>query len=199
MVRYLLVASLLTVPATVALAAPPLCATPEQAAKVQQLYGAPPSPLTFVGAVKLGLPEAVVVSALPASQAVRTSGAAVEAGVARLQAWDDATLVLLKGQNVVEVRVRIPPGAQSTKSQFYNLKQEGAGLSGHFRPDLLGAIYAVELTAAEARIRGVTFIDAEGQNAFGVYLPEGADQKPAMLAQYEKTRSVIAALPRVCP
>jgi hypothetical protein len=43
-----------------------------------------------------------------------------------LQAWDDATVVVLKGQNVVEVRGGIPPGAPSTRSQFYNLKQEGA-------------------------------------------------------------------------
>jgi putative heme iron utilization protein len=35
-----------------------------------------------------------------------------------LQAWDDATVVLLKGQNVVEVRGRIPPGRHPRGASF---------------------------------------------------------------------------------
>src|SRR5512137_3037401 len=103
MVRCLLAASLLTLPAGMALAASPLCATPEQAAKVQQAYAAPPAPPTFMAAGKLALPEAIVASALPAKQAVGTTGAGFAAVWESLQAWDDATVVLLKGANVVEV------------------------------------------------------------------------------------------------
>ena len=93
---------------------------------------------------------------------------------------------------------RSPGGAPSTKSQFFNLKQDGAGLGGHLRPDLVGAIYAVDLVGAPGPLRGLTFLDAAGEGIFGVYVPEGADPKPALVAQFEKTRAVIAALPRVC-
>jgi hypothetical protein len=56
----------------------------------------------------------------------------------------------------------------------------------------------VDLVGAEAPLRGVTFLDAAGEGIFGVYLPEGAEPKPALVAQFERTRAVIAALPRVC-
>ena len=52
--------------------------------------------------------------------------------------------------------------------------------------------------ARQGPLRGVTFLDAAGESMFGVYVPEGADKKPALVAQFEKTRAVIAALPRVC-
>jgi putative heme degradation protein len=56
----------------------------------------------------------------------------------------------------------------------------------------------VELAGAPGTLRGVTFLDAAGESLFGVYVPEGADKKPELVAQFEKTRAVIASLPRVC-
>lgn len=178
--------------------AAPLCASPEQAAAVQALYVTAPVPPTFMAATKLGLPEALVASAIAGKQAVGTTGAGFDAVWKSLQEWDDATVVVLKGGFVLEVRGRIPGGAPSTKGQFFNLKQDGAGLGGHLRPDLVGAIYAVDLVGAQAPLRGLTFVDAAGEGIFGVYVPEGADPKPALVAQFEKTRAVIAGLPRVC-
>jgi putative heme iron utilization protein len=151
-----------------------------------------------MAATKLGLPEALVASAISGKQVVGTTGAGFDAVWKSLQEWDDATVVVLKAGFVLEVRGRIPGGAPSTKSQFFNLKQDGAGLGGHLRPDLVGAIYAVDLVGAEAPLRGLTFLDAAGEGIFGVYVPEGANPKPALVAQFEKTRAVIAALPRVC-
>ena len=180
------------------LAGPSLCATADQTAKVREAYAIPPASPTFMAAGKLALSEAVVLSALAGKEATGTTGAAFQKVWASLQAWDDATVVLLKGGNVVEVRGRIPPGEPSTKSQFFNLKQDGAGLSGHLRPDLLGAIYAVELAGAQGPLRGITFVDAAGESVFGVYVPEGTDQKSAVVTQFENTRAAIAALPRVC-
>ena len=51
---------------------------------------------------------------------------------------------------------------------------------------------------AQGPLRGITFLDAAGEGIFGVYLPESADPKPALKAQFDKTRAVIAGLPRVC-
>jgi putative heme iron utilization protein len=181
------------------LAGPSLCANAEQAAKVREAYAAPPAPPTFMAASKLALPEAVVLSALAGKGATGTTGAGFEKVWAALQSWDDATVVLLKGGNVVEVRGRIPPGEPSSKSQFFNLKQDGAGLGGHFRPDLMGAIYAVELAGAQGPLRGVTFVDLAGESLFGVYLPEGAGERPELVGAFARTRELIAELPRACP
>jgi putative heme iron utilization protein len=181
------------------LAGPSLCATAGQAATVRQAYATPPASPTFMAASRLALPEAVVLSALAGQGATGTTGAGFEKVWASLQAWDDATVVLLKGGNVVEIRGRIPPGEPSSKSQFFNLKQEGAGLGGHFRPDLMGAIYAVELAGAQGPLRGVTFVDLAGESLFGVYLPEGAGEKPALVAAFGRTRELIEGLARACP
>jgi len=191
-------AALLMISSGSAFAASPLCATPDQAATVQALYATATVPPPFMAAMTLGVSEAVVASALSGKQAVGTTGAGFEAVWKSLQEWDDATVVLLKSGFVIEVRGRIPGGAPSTKSQFFNLKQDGAGLSGHLRPDLVGAIYAVDLPGAQGPLRGITFTDAAGEGIFGVYVPEGAGPKPALMAQFENTKAVIAGLPRVC-
>ena len=198
MPRFVLAAALLILCNGSAFAASTLCASPEQAAKVQALYATAPVPPTFMAATKLGIPEALVASAISGKQVVGTTGAGFEAVWKSLQEWADATVVVLKGGDVFEIHGRIPAGAPSAKSQFFNLEQDGAGLGGHLRPDLVGAIYAVDLVGAQGPLRGLTFLDAAGDGIFGVYLPEGADPKPALVAQFEKTRALIAALPRVC-
>ncbi|MBN8279416.1 MAG: hypothetical protein J0M16_02280 [Gammaproteobacteria bacterium] len=199
MVRPLALLLLAALPCLPALAASPLCATPEQAAKVREAYASPPAAAPFMAAGKLGVPEGVLLSALDSKSATGTGGAAFQQVWQSLQAWPDSTSIVVKGGNVVEIRGRIPPGTPSTKSQYYNLKQEGAGLAGHLRPDLMGAIYAVELAGAEGSLRGITFVDQSGESLFGVYLPEGAGDKPEFVAGFEKTREIIKGLPRVCP
>lgn len=184
---------------TATLAGPSLCATPEQAVKVREAYATPPASPTFMVAGKLGLSEAVVLSALAGTEATGTTGASFPKVWESLQAWPDATTVLVKGGSVFEVRGRIPPGEPSGKSAFYNLRQEGAGLAGHLRPDLLGAIYAVELAGAQGPLRGVTFVDLAGESLFGIYLPEGAADRPELLAAFARTRTLFAALPQACP
>ena len=198
MLRPVLAAALLALCHTSASGASPLCASPDEATKVQALYASAPVPSTFQAATKLGLPEALVASAIAGKQVVGTTGAGFDAVWKSLQEWDDATVVVLKGSFVLEVRGRIPGGAPSTKSQYFNLKQDGAGLGGHLRPDQLGAIYAVDLVGGQGPLRGLTFLDAAGEGIFGVYVPEGAEPKPALVAQFEKTRALIASLPRVC-
>jgi putative heme iron utilization protein len=182
-----------------ALAAPPLCATPDQAARVREAYATSPAAPAFMAAGRLGLAEAVVLSALPAPQATGTTGAGFGKVWESLQAWPDATTVLVKGGHVIEVRGRIPPGEPSAKSAFFNLKQAGAGLGGHLRPDLVGAIYAVDMAGTEGPLRGVTFVDTAGESLFGVYLPEGSGDQAALAAGFDRTRALIAALARACP
>ena len=65
MLRFVLAAALLTwLPRARHRRHRRLCATPEQAATVQALYATAPVPPTFMAATKLGIPEALVASAI---------------------------------------------------------------------------------------------------------------------------------------
>jgi putative heme iron utilization protein len=175
-----------------------LCATAEQKALIAPLYAATPVPAPFMAARKLGLPEAVIASALPVAQATGVSAAEFGKVWESLQGWDQALTLVLKGDNVFEIHGRVPPGAPSTRSAFFNLKADSAGLGGHLRPDLLGAIYAVNLNGPEGPMRGVTFMDQRGDGVFGVYLPESREPAAALVAQFDKTQALMAAMPRPC-
>jgi putative heme iron utilization protein len=179
--------------------APSLCATPEQAAQVRAAYAQPPHTPAFLAAPKLALPEGIVLSALPPEQAIGTSGSAFLEVWQSLQGWDRSLTLVLKAGQVFEIYGRVPPGEPSNTSQFYNLTYPEAGLGGHLRPDLIAAIYAVSLTTREGSLRGITFLDAKGDNAFNVFLPESRKPTPAEDAQFEKTRALVKALPRLCP
>jgi putative heme iron utilization protein len=175
-----------------------LCASAEQRARIAPLYAASTVPAPFMAAMKLGLPEAVVASALPVAQATGVSAAEFSKVWASLQTWDQALTLVFKGANVFEIHGRIPAGTPSTKSAFFNLQAGDTGLGGHLRPDLIGAIYAVNFMGPEGPMRGVSFMDQQGQGLFGVYLPESREPSAALIAQFDKTQALMAAMPRLC-
>jgi putative heme iron utilization protein len=177
---------------------PALCATAEQKALIVPLYAGSPVPAPFMAARKLGLPEALIASALPVAQATGVSPAEFGKVWESLQGWDQALTLVLKGDHVFEIHGRVPPGAPSTRSAFFNLKAADTGLGGHLRPDLLGAIYAVNLKGPEGPMRGVTFMDQKGEGVFGVYLPESRAPSAELLAQFDQTQALMAAMPRIC-
>ncbi|MCL4792721.1 MAG: hypothetical protein KJ040_11795 [Gammaproteobacteria bacterium] len=197
--RILVVASILCLPVFASAGdASSLCATAGQKAQIAPLYAGNPVPAPFMAARKLGLPEAVIASALPVAQATGVSAAEFGKVWESLQGWDEALTLVLKGANVFEIHGRVPPGEPSTRSAFFNLKAADAGLGGHLRPDLLGAIYAVNLNGPEGPMRGVTFLDQQGEGVFGVYLPESREPSPALVAQFDRTQALMAAMPRLC-
>lgn len=175
-----------------------LCATAAQKALISPLYAANPVPPPFMAAMKLGLPEAVIASALPVAQATGVSPAEFGKVWESLQGWDQALTLVLKGGSVFEIHGRVPPGAPSTRSAFFNLQAAEAGLGGHLRPDLLGAIYALNLIGPEGPMRGVAFMDQKGEGVFGVYLPESKEPSATLVAQFDRTQALMAAMPRLC-
>jgi putative heme iron utilization protein len=191
-------AACLGLPTAQAADAPSLCATPEQAQKVRELYAQPPSPPPFMAAPKLGLSDAIVLSALPSDKAVGVPGSEFGKVWESLQGWNRSLTLVLKAGHVFEIYGPIMPGAPSKTSQFFNLKYPQAGLGGHLRPDLVAAIYAITLQGREGPIRGVTFVDANGENAFNVFLPESQEPTAAEMAQFEKTRALMAGMSRAC-
>lgn len=192
-------AACLWISASPAADTPPLCANAEQAAKVREFYAAPAAAAPFQAAPKIGLPEAVVLSALPADKAVGTPGSAFVEVWKSLQEWDRALTLVLKGGHVFEIFGKVQPGAPSKTSQYYNIEYPAAGLGGHLRPDLIAAIYVVSLQTREGPLRGVSFVDAKGDNAFNVFLLENQKPTAAEVAQFARTRALVAGLPRVCP
>jgi hypothetical protein len=179
--------------------AAPLCATAQQAGQVRELYAQTPAPPTFMAAPKLGMPEGALLSALPQDKAIGVAGSEFMKVWESLQGWERSLTLVLKAGHVFEIYGRIPAGEASKISQNYNLNYPEAGLGGHLRPDLVSAIYAVSLEGREGPMRGISFLDPNGDSAFSVFLPESLKPTPAEIAQFEKTRAVLAALPRACP
>lgn len=180
-------------------AAEPACATATQVSAVRAAFAKPTPPPPFAAALELKMPEALVVSALPAEQAYGVAATHFQTVWKSLETWDQAVFVVMKGGNVFESYGKVFAGEPSKRSKFFNLHGEGAGMSGHLRPDLLSSIYVMALPGKEAVMRGVMFYDAAGEAAFGVYIPgEGAPPSAALVKQFEATAEEIRALPSIC-
>jgi putative heme iron utilization protein len=180
----------------------PLCATPEQAKQVQELYQKG-GMLPMIANRTLKMNDAIIASALPAGQAVGTSAKNFPAIWNELAGMEGVTLVM-KGGNVYEIRGKIPKGEPSKSSQYFNIEND-VGLSGHLRPDLYGAIYALAIPGRipNSVSRGIMFVDREtGDSAFMIapgLVREGTTPPPAVLAQFEKVTATIKSFPPACP
>ena len=189
-------------PASTALvAAPPvLCATALQVSAVAAAYAKTPSPPTFAAAGMLKMPEAVVASALPPTMGIGVAGDQFRAVWESMTGWDSAVALIMKGGDIFEISTKIAPGTPSKTSKFYNLGE--AALSGHLRPDLISAMYALQIAGKEGDMRGVMFYDGNGDNVFGIFVrgaAEGKDPSAQQLAQFKATWNLIKSLPRACP
>jgi putative heme iron utilization protein len=180
----------------------PMCATPEQAKQIQELYKKG-GMLPQIANRTLQMNEGVIASGLPAGQSFGTSGKNFPAIWNELVGMEGVTLVM-KGGNVYEIRGKIPKGEPSKSSQYFNIDND-VGLSGHLRPDLYSAIYSVAISTRipGAVSRGIMFIDREtGDTAFMIapgLVREGTAPPAAVLAQFEKVTATIKALPPACP
>ncbi|MFM7396345.1 MAG: ChuX/HutX family heme-like substrate-binding protein [Gammaproteobacteria bacterium] len=176
------------------------CATPEQVALVRgALANKAPAPLGMAAAA-LKMPEAMVASALPTTQAYGVKAVHFQAIWKSLETWSDATTFITKGPNLFEIHGSVGKGEPSKRSQFFNLYREGPGLAGHLRPDLYGSIYLLELSGKENTLRAVVFFDRSGESVFSVYVPgEGVPATPTAIEQFAATAKLIRSLPSVCP
>jgi len=177
----------------------PLCATPAQMTAVASAFARPTPPAPFAAARELQLPEATVVSALPNSQAYGVDATHFQTVWKSLESWSKSVFVVMMGGHVFETYGRVFAGEPSKRSKFFNLHGEGAGMSGHLRPDLLSSIYVLSIPGKESVMRGVMFYDLQGNAAFGVYVPgEGEKPSEALISQFEATAAEIRALPARC-
>lgn len=175
------------------------CATPLQTIVVRSAFDKPAPPAPFVAARDLKIPEATVVSALPSAQAYGVDATHFQTVWKSLESWEKSVFVVMMGGHVFETYGKVFAGEPSKRSNFFNLHGDGAGMSGHLRPDLLAAIYVLSIPGKESVMRGVMFYDLQGNAAFGVYVPgEGSKPSEALIAQFEATAAEIRALPARC-
>jgi len=184
-------------------AAAPMCATAAQAKQVQDHYAANPGAMPAIATRALKLPDAVIASALPPDQVHGTSGAGFIPVWESMMAWDNPVVIIIKSGSVLEVRGKIGKGTPSKVSNYFNVEESGPGMGGHLRPDLVTAIYAVNLPtkAAEAPLRGILFFDGAGETVFGVFAAgeaEGSPASPTLVAQFEQTRALVKSMSRIC-
>lgn len=176
------------------------CATPAEVERVRaDLQGKAPGPLGAV-ARRLGIPENRVASALPAGQAYGVAASHFPAVWKSIEQWDDAVTLIIRDADVFEIFGPVGAGKPSERSKFFNLTREGPGLAGHLRPDLYSAIYVLSIPGKGGGLRGVSFLSAEGEAVFGVYVPgEGKPASASVVRQFEATEALIRSLPAVCP
>ena len=175
----------------------PLCAPASVAAEARRLLAEPRANYWGV-ATKLATSEAAVLGAVAAERGAATVGDAFLAVWESLRTWPEAVAIVMKGGHVFEVHGKIAAGEPSKVSKYFNL-QGHEGLSGHLRPDLVAAIYAIELPGRNGPEYGIAFADAAGSVAFAVYVPAGDEFTPEGLKAWQATRALIAARPPLCP
>jgi heme iron utilization protein len=176
-----------------------LCANSEQRDRVTNYYARNPGSHVTTVSFKTDMNEAQVASAIPSGQAVSAPGEAFEAVWEAMQEWDEASFIIMKGQNVFEVLSSVGTGSPSKRSSYYNIAYEDP-LRGHLRPDLYSAIYAVEQpTNNDAVSRGVLFFDQAGATVFGAFISGASKHISAdELAKFRKVWDIVAAKPNVC-
>ena len=164
-------AALAADPPAKAPASPPMCATAAQVKQVREHYAANPGAMPAIATRELKLPDALIASALPPDQVYGTTGAGFIPVWESMMAWDSPVVIVIKSGSVIEIRGKIAEGTPSKVSNYFNVEEEGLGMGGHLRPDLMTAIYAVDLPtkAANAPLRGILFFDGAGETVFGVY------------------------------
>jgi len=184
-------------PTVTSTAAAVRCPTPEERARVAERYAGPTAGLPLATAPALKLPEAVVAAAMPTSMSIGVAASEFTKVWETLPAWGEVLSVLMKGGNVFEVETTIPTGKPSERSAFFNLAK--APLTGHLRPDLMGTIHLLEVPAKDGLVRGITFYGQDGQAILGYFISgEGRTPTPVQQAAFERTRSLLASLPRIC-
>jgi len=179
--------------------ASPLCADAQQRKVIQERFKTPERNLVDTLRKELGLSESAILSGLPEERAVGVPGSQFHAVWALLQSWSDAVVTIRSGGHVLEVHGPIHAGEPSKVSKYFNLAPQGRGLSGHLRPDLVSAIYAVKLPGRGGDEHGVIFYDSAGDAAFGVYVPsEYVQSGTEGTRHFGDVRSRMQSMPAVC-
>lgn len=184
-----------------------MCATPAQRDIVTEFFatraGAPPP----IAERALHMPEQVITSGLSDEFAVSASAENFHAVWTSAENWDGwVTHIIAKNGNHMKFPSPISHYRENTRGDaYYDVKPEERwlGMDAHFRPDLMTAIYAINLPGDDGRpgaTRAVIFYDRSGESIVGLYATiAGEPQTEQRAAEFQATWDIIASLPTACP
>ena len=160
---------------SVAEAANPLCASPEERQSIQTAFAASPKSTPALIAREIGIAEAAVVHGLPAEHRTAVPIGEFEALWQRLTEWDDALVIALSSDSVFEMFGPLPAG--SVDRGYFNFDEPDSPYGGHLKIERLAAIYLLSTHGRNGETHQIAFFDEEGRRVFSVYVPrddEGA-------------------------
>lgn len=184
-----------------------MCATPAQRDIVTEFYatraGAPPP----IAERALHMPEQVITSALTSEYAVSASAENFHAVWTSAENWEGwVSHIIAKNGNHMKFPSPVSEYRENTRGDaYFDVKPEERwlGLDGHFRPDLMTAIYAINMPGGadrEGATRAVIFYDRSGESILGLYATiAGEPQTEQRVDEFQATWDLIAALPTACP
>ena len=177
-----------------------MCADAAQKEIVRAYFTDNPGTQPAIAAIRLRLPEALVVSALDESQAAATSADAFPEIWTAMTEWKVATFMIMKGASVFEILSGVGKGTPSSRSQYFNIEYSEP-LRGHLRPDQYASIYAVAIPIKDDVVaRGVIFYAANGASVFAAFISgESMEATPEEIAKFDAVMALVRNGPGVCP
>lgn len=192
-----------------ALAGVPACATTEQAGNIRAYYEKtrPGVPLT-VASRFFNIPEFAIASGLPAALSVGTAVTPdqVKTIWSSIDAWGATTrvsLVVTPGsKHAFAFPSLVPVTQKDAKDGYIDVyADEGRGVHSHIQLDQVAAVYATELADAKPgfKTRAISFFGPDGHLVIGVYASIKSDPfDDKAVVGFERTRALIASMPRIC-
>ncbi len=177
------------------------CADAPQTSQVREYYAENPGAQPAVVALRLGLPEAIVLSAMDANRVASVDAALFPQVWDMMTEWKEATFLIMKGNSAFEILSGVGEGKPSTRSSYYNIEYVHP-MRGHLRPDEFTAIYAVILPHEEhAKIgRGIIFLNDEGNSVFAAFISgDSMAATDVEIAKFDKLLAMLREQPQVCP
>ncbi|MFC3052129.1 ChuX/HutX family heme-like substrate-binding protein [Kordiimonas pumila] len=185
----------------------PLCATPEQSTKVADFYKKSPGIPTSVAAQMLDMPEAQVVTALPAEQnhGVLTTPDMVKDVFTTIDGWGARTkldlVYTMDGNHYFQFPSFTPMRQEDMFDGWVDAYADGGnGVHGHLWLSRIRSVHAVDMPGEKgSRTRAISFYLPDGHLAMSIYasMPGGQNDKAA-LKGFAETSEFLRALPSAC-
>ncbi len=118
-------------------------------------------------AKKLGIPEAVVIAALPEEMRAFTSAENFEQIWTEAQKWEKVTFIVSSPGAIVEYKGALPQGKFG--HGYFNLMEQDNPLGGHLFVSKLASICFVKKQLFGLESLSLQFFDAEGAQMFAIY------------------------------
>lgn len=138
-------------------------------------------------AKKLGIPEAVVITALPQERRSFVAASHFESIWQEVQTWEKITFIVNSPGAIVEYKGKLPKG--NFGHGYFNLMEKDHPLGGHLLIEKLASICFLDKQLFGLKSLSLQFYDGEGNQMFGIYA--GREKKeilPAVKSAWWKLR-----------